>query len=61
MTLIYLICGTIMVFQSGMFYSAHRIDRIEGKINRKMIAWSFGLGLFGLYLLISMIGSVNVN
>ena len=59
MLLIYLILGSTMMFQSGMCYSAYKIDRVGGKINRKMLAWSIGLGLFALYLLISMIGTVK--
>lgn len=56
MLLIYLILGAATMFQSGMFYSAYRIDKMEGKINHKMLVWSIGLGLFSLYLLISMVG-----
>lgn len=60
MLLIYLILGTALVFQSGTFWSAFRIDKIEGKINHKMLAWCIGTGLFGLYFLISMIGRASV-
>lgn len=56
MLVIYLILGGAMMFQSGMFYSAYRIDKTEGKINHKMLIWSIGLGLFSIYFLISMIG-----
>jgi len=59
MILVYLIIGTAMMFQSGMFYSAYKIDRVEGKFNRKMLIWSIGLGLSSLYFLISMIGAAN--
>ena len=60
MILIYFILGSVMMFQSGMFYGAYRTDKIEGKINGKMLIWSIGLGLFGLYNLISMIGKATV-
>lgn len=56
MILIYLILGSAMMFQSGMFYSAYRIDKIEGKINNRMLIWSIGLGLSSFYFLISMVG-----
>jgi hypothetical protein len=59
MILISLILGSAMMFQSGMFWSAYKIDRIEGKRNSKMLIWSIGLGLFGLYFLISMIGKAS--
>lgn len=60
MLVIYLILGATMMFQSGMFYSAYRIDKTEGKINYKMLAWSIGLSVFSLYILISMIGKATV-
>ena len=31
MLLIYLILGSIMMFQSGMFWSAYKINKIEDK------------------------------
>ncbi len=59
MLLIYLILGSIMMFQSGMFWSAYRISKIEDKPAGKFLAWSISLGLFSLYLLISMIGRAS--
>lgn len=60
MLLIYLILGSIMMFQSGMFWSAYRISKIEEKPAGKFLAWSIGLGVFSLYFLISMIGRASV-
>ena len=45
-----------MIFQSGMFWSAYKIDLIEGRVQSKMLYWSIALGIGGLYFLISMIG-----
>jgi hypothetical protein len=59
MILAYLILGSIMMFQSGMFWSAYRISKIEDKPAGKFLAWSIGLGLFSVYLLISMIGRAS--
>ncbi len=59
MTLIYLILGATMMFQSGTFWTAYRINKIEDKPAGKLLAWSIGLGLFGIYFLISMIGAVK--
>lgn len=60
MLLIYLILGSIMMFQSGMFYSAYRIDSMEERPNAwKRLLWSISLGLFSLYFLISMIGRAS--
>lgn len=56
MLLIYLILGSAMIFQSGMFWSAYRIDQVEGKHSPRLLAICIGLGLGGLYFLISMIG-----
>ncbi len=56
MLLIYLILGSIMMFQSGMFWSAYRISVIEDKPAGRLLAFSISLGLFSLYLLISMVG-----
>ncbi len=56
MLLIYLILGSVMLFQSGAFWTAYKINKIESKPTGKLLAWSLGLGLFGLYFLISMIG-----
>lgn len=56
MLLIYLILGSTMLFQSGTFWTAYKINKIENKPAGKLLAWSVGLGLFGLYFLISMIG-----
>jgi hypothetical protein len=59
MILAYLILGSIMMFQSGMFWSAYKINKIEDKPAGKLLAWSIGLGLFSLYFLISMIGRAS--
>lgn len=59
MLLIYLILGTVMMFQSGMFWSAYNISKIENKPAGNFLAWSIGLGLFGLYFLISMVGRAS--
>lgn len=59
MLLAYLILGSIMMFQSGMFWSAYKISKIEDKPANKFLAWSIGLGLFSVYLLISMIGKAS--
>ena len=59
MLLIYLILGSTMMFQSGMFWSAYKINKIEEKPAGKLLAWSIGLGLFALYILISMIGRAS--
>lgn len=59
MLLAYLILGSIMMFQSGMFWTAYRISKIEDKPAGKFLAWSIGLGLFSVYLLISMIGRAS--
>ena len=59
MLLIYLIISFVMIFQSGMFWSAYRIDQVEGKTSYKLLAICIGMGLFGLYFLIKMIGRAN--
>ncbi len=59
MTLIYLILGATMMFQSGTFWTAYRINKIEDKPAGKLLAWSIGLGLSSIYFLISMIGAVK--
>lgn len=60
MLLIYLILGSVMLFQSGMFWSAYRIDLIDDRPNAvHRLYWSIGLGLFGLYFLICMIGRAS--
>ncbi len=59
MLLIYLILGSILMFQSGMFWSAYRISKIEDKPAVKFLAFSIATGLFSLYLLISMIGRAS--
>lgn len=56
MLLIYLILGSALMFQSGMFWSAYRVNTIENRPASKFLAFSIGLGLFGLYMLISMVG-----
>lgn len=60
MLLIYLILGSIMMFQSGMMYSAYKIDLIEGRVDSKMGWWSLALGIVGLYFIISMVGRASV-
>ncbi len=59
MTLIYLILGSTMMFQSGTFWTAYKINKIEGKPATKLLAWSIGLAVFSLYLLISMVGATE--
>ena len=59
MTLIYLILGAAMMFQSSTFWTAYRINKIEDKPAGKLLAWSIGLGLFSIYFLISMIGAIK--
>jgi hypothetical protein len=59
MLLIYLILGSIMIFQSGTFWTAYKINKIENRPTARLLAWAVGLGLFGLYFLISMIGTVQ--
>ena len=59
MLLVYLILGTVLVFQSGTLWSAYKIDLIEGRVKSKMIYWSIATGIFGLYFLISMIGRAS--
>ena len=57
MLLIYLILGSVMLFQSGTFWTAYKIDKIDATPNYiRHLYWSIGLALFGLYFLISMIG-----
>lgn len=58
MTLLYLIIGSIAMWQSGAFYTAYKINQIEGIPYKKMLWWSIGLCFLSLYFLISMIGSV---
>jgi hypothetical protein len=58
MLLIYLIIGSVMMFQSGAFWTAYKINKIESKPTTKLLAWSIGLTVFGLYFLISMIGAI---
>jgi len=60
MILIYLTLGSIMMFQSGMFWTAYRISKIEDKPSGRFLAFSMALGLFSLYMLISMIGQVSL-
>ncbi len=59
MLLIYLILGSVMMFQSGAFWTAYKINKIEDKPTGRLLAWSIGLGLFGLYFLTSMIGRAS--
>jgi hypothetical protein len=59
MTLIYLILGSIMMFQSGAFYTAYRVNKIENKPTGRLLAFCIGLSLFSVYLLISMIGAIK--
>ncbi len=58
MVFLYLTLGSIMMFQSGTFWTAYKINQIEDKPTTKLLLWCLGLGLFGLYFLIAMIGSV---
>lgn len=59
MLLIYLVLGSIMMFQSGMFWNMYRIEKIEGEPAGRSLAWCIGLGLFGLFFLISMVGRAS--
>jgi hypothetical protein len=59
MLLIYLILGSVMIFQSGTFWTAYKINKIESRPTARLLAWAVGLGLFGLYFLISMIGTLG--
>lgn len=59
MILIYLILGSVMMFQAGMFWTSYKINKIEDKPAGKLLAWSISLCLFSLYFLISMIGAVK--
>jgi len=57
MLLIYLILGSVLMFQSGMFWTAYKIDKIHEHPNYvRHLYWCIGLGIFSLYFLISMIG-----
>jgi len=60
MILIYLTLGSIMMFQSGMFWTAYRISKIEDKPAGRFLAFSISLGLFSLYMLISMVGKASL-
>lgn len=56
MLLIYLILSFALVFQSGVFWSAYKIDKVDGKDSPKMLWWSIGLGILGLYFMICLVG-----
>lgn len=56
MLLIYLILSSAMMFQSGMFWTAYKVERIHDRPSGRLLAWSIGLGLFSLYFMIAMIG-----
>lgn len=57
MLLIYLILGSVMMFQSGMFWTAYKIDTMDEKPTAtRHLLFSVSLALFGLYFLISMVG-----
>lgn len=57
MLLIYLILGSVMMFQAGMFWTAYKVDKLDEKPNyNRLLMWSIGLGLMGMYFLISMVG-----
>lgn len=61
MVLIYLILGSVMMFQSGMFWTAYRIETLEARPSAvRNLYCSIGLALFSLYFLISMIGRASV-
>lgn len=60
MILANLVLGSILMFQSGMFWTAYKIETIEDKPKAvHKLWWSISLCLFGLYFLISMIGAVE--
>ena len=59
MLLIYLILSFTMVFYAGMFWTAYKVDKIEGRPT-KMLWYTIGMALFGLYFMISMIGRASV-
>ena len=57
MLLIYLVLGSLMMFQSGMFWTVYKIETIEEKPQAyKSLLWCVSLGVFSLYFLISMVG-----
>ena len=61
MLLIYLILGSVMMFQAGMFWTAYRIEKIEDRPKAiHKLYWCVSLTLFSLYFLISMIGRASV-
>jgi hypothetical protein len=45
-----------MMFLSGAFWTAHKVNKIEDKPSAKLLVWSIGLFTIGLYFLISIIG-----
>lgn len=59
MLLIYLVLGCVMMFLSGAFYTAYKVNRIEKKPYHRLIFLSIGFCVFSLYFLISMIGAVE--
>jgi hypothetical protein len=59
MILIYLTLGSLMMFLSGAFWTSYEVNKIEDKPFAKLLVWSIGLSLFGLYMLISMIGFIK--
>ncbi len=59
MLVIYLILGSVLMFQSGTFWTAYKINKLEDKPTGRLLAWSIGLGLSSLYFLISMIGRAS--
>ena len=55
----YLVIGSMAMWQSGAFYTAYKINKMEDKPYKKLLWWSFGLCVLSLYFLISMIGSIK--
>jgi hypothetical protein len=53
MILVTLILTFILIFLSGMHFAIWKTDH-----RRSSLFWSIGLGLFGLYHIIALIGKV---
>lgn len=47
-----------MMFQSGAFWTAYKVNKLENKPTTRLLLWSVTLSLAGLYFLISMLGTV---
>ena len=58
---LFLLIGIVLIFQSGMFFSAFSIDRAEGRHSLKPLMWSIATGILGVYNLIIVIGKAVEN